>query len=265
LHAQLGALEASAEAARQALDLARKAEDKKSECNSLVSMAWAVHLQGDMVNAEKLFAQAETLEREIDSAKKYLYGTRDIPHAEHLRRSSKFDYAGKVIKANIEVATRMHIAFHLTQCYRVLGDLEFDSGNHQSARAHYESALKIARSISYRQVLIEALLARGRFYAKVAVGATRSSQTKTSVGIEGSPLQDAFTDLNEALNYAVEGGYRIYEADTRVALAWAYLANGEKEKAKQSAQHALQMSQEMGYHWGKVDAEEVLSVIASEG
>jgi hypothetical protein len=72
-------------------------------------------------------------------------------------------------------------------------------------------------------------------------------------------VNDAFTDLNEALNYAVEGGYRIYEADIRVALAWAYLANGEKEKAKQSAQRALQMSQEMGYHWGKVDAEEMMN------
>ena len=47
----------------------------------------------------------------------------------------------------------------------------------------------------------------------------------------------------------------------RVALVWAYLANGEKEKAKQSAERALQMSNEMGYHWGKVDAEEVLERI----
>jgi len=66
------------------------------------------------------------------------------------------------------------------------------------------------------------------------------------------------------LNYTVEGGYRIYEADIRVALAWAYLANGEKDKAKGSAQRALQMSQEMGYHWGKVDAEEVLAKIANK-
>ena len=34
----------------------------------------------------------------------------------------------------------------------------------------------------------------------------------------------AFSDLNEALDYAVNSGYRIYEADIRVALAWAYLA-----------------------------------------
>ena len=93
------------------------------------------------------------------------------------------------------------------------------------------------------------------------VSGNTSMQDKTTDGIDGSPLPltDAFTDLNEALNYAVEGGYRIYEADIRVALAWAYLANGEKEKAKQSAERALQMSQEMGYHWGKVDGEEVMN------
>ena len=79
--------------------------------------------------------------------------------------------------------------------------------------------------------------------------------------METSEVSQAFTDLNEALNYAVERGYRIYEADIRVALAWAYLANGEKEKAKESAQRALQMSQEMGYHWGKVDGEEVMERI----
>ena len=150
--------------------------------------------------------------------------------------------------------------------------LDFDSGNPESARTHYESALKIARSISYRAVLIEALLARGRFYAKANVGATRPAKTETAAGIEGSPLPltDAFNDLNEALNYAVEGGYRIYEADIRVALAWAHLNSprplaGEGQgvrAAKVEAERALQMSQEMGYHWGVVDAEEVLDVIA---
>lgn len=71
----------------------------------------------------------------------------------------------------------------------------------------------------------------------------------------------ALSDLNEALGYCIESGYRIHEANVRVALGWAYLANGEKDKAKQSAERALQMSNEMGYYWGKVDAEEVLKVI----
>ena len=89
-------------------------------------------------------------------------------------------------------------------------------------------------------------MARGRFFAKHIKDANA-----------------AFSDLNEALSYCVESGYRIYEADVRVALAWAYLANGEQEKVKQSAERALQMSNEMGYHWGKVDAKEVLEKIES--
>jgi tetratricopeptide (TPR) repeat protein len=177
-----------------------------------------------------------------------------------------------VTEANLQICDQNHFINSISKCHHVLGDLDFDLGNYESARTHYESALKIARSISNRQVLIEALLACGMFYAKTAVGATHparthtvsgntSMQDKTTDSIDGSPLPltDAFTDLNEALNYAVEGGYRIYEADIRVALAWAYLASGEKVKAKQSAQRVLQMSQEMGYHWGKVDGEEVMN------
>jgi len=71
----------------------------------------------------------------------------------------------------------------------------------------------------------------------------------------------AFSDLNEALGYAVEGEYRIYEADIRVALAWAHLANGGPKKAKAEAERALSMSKEMGYYWGQVDAKEVLEKI----
>jgi tetratricopeptide (TPR) repeat protein len=146
-----------------------------------------------------------------------------------------------------------------SRCHRVLGDLDLELGSYESAREHYESALKIARSISIQFVLIEALLARGRFLAKV-------SQTSEISKISGG--SQAFSDLNEALGYCLEGGYRRYEADVRVALAWAYLAISDqqsaisnKEKAKASAERALQMSNEMGYHWGKVDAGEVIERI----
>lgn len=39
---------------------------------------------------------------------------------------------------------------------------------------------------------------------------------------------------------------------------WAYLAEGNQSSAKAAAERALHMSKDMGYHWGKVDAEEVL-------
>jgi hypothetical protein len=48
-------------------------------------------------------------------------------------------------------------------------------------------------------------------------------------------LSDAFNDLHEALTYALEGRYRVYEVDICVALAWTYLANSEKQKNPLSA------------------------------
>jgi hypothetical protein len=131
-------------------------------------------------------------------------------------------------------------------------------------------------------VLIEALLARGRWAATLPqVGNLR----------EGD---QAFSDLNEALGYAVDGGYRRYEADVRIGLAWAHLAETLRQaqgdglrqvqgdglrqaqgdglrqvqgdglrQARQEAERALQMSVQMGYHWGQVDAAEVLAALAS--
>lgn len=265
LHAQLGALEASAEAVRQALDLARKAENKRDEVNSLCREARLLSMLGKFQNSSETFIKAETLLKEIETSKKYLYSDIGIHHADHLRRTGDLDYARRVTEANLQICERNHWADDTSYCHRVLGDLDFESGNPESASAYYESALKIARSISYRDVLIESLLARGRFYAKVAVGAgsPRPNDARPGSGDPTPTINDAFTDLNEALNYAVEGGYRIYEADIRVALAWAYLANDEKEKAKESTQRALQMSQEMGYHWGKVDAEEMMKELGN--
>jgi tetratricopeptide (TPR) repeat protein len=155
------------------------------------------------------------------------------------------DYARRVTEANLQICERNHWAYTPGMCHRVLGDLDSDAGDHGSAQVHYDTALKRARGESVRYALIGALLARGRFLAR-----------------HMKNINPAFSDLNEALGYCVESGYRIYEADVRVALAWAYLANGEKEKTKQSAERALQMSNEMGYHWGKVDAEEVLKAIS---
>jgi tetratricopeptide (TPR) repeat protein len=109
----------------------------------------------------------------------------------------------------------------------------------------------IARTITYRPALIEALLARGRYAVKnlPQAGSLRE-------------VEQAFADLEEALGYAVSGGYRIYEADIRVALGWAHLAAGDQNRARQEAQRAQQMSAQMGYHWGQVDAAEVLAAIA---
>lgn len=132
----------------------------------------------------------------------------------------------------------------MSRCHQILGDLDAEAYHYESAFQHYEESLKIARSIGYRYVLIEALLARGRWFA--------CHQRDPS---------SALKDLNEALEYAISSGFRLYESDIRVGLALAYLAASDKEKANAEAMHAKQMSEEMGYYWGKKEADEVLAEI----
>lgn len=233
---------------------------------------WIFHLQGKLKASDASFERAQGLIRTLDfsdhssndpsnkfdpeisntsdlkephSKEKYLQGSGGIWYVENLRRVGDKNYARQILEENFVAAEENNMIDFVGQCYRLLGDLDSDADDYSSARLHYETALKIARSISNREVLIQALLARGRWLAKHMKDANA-----------------AFSDLNEALGYCVESGYRIYEADVRVALGWAYIANGEKEKARQSAERAMQMSNEMGYHWGKVDAEEVLGAIS---
>jgi hypothetical protein len=110
--------------------------------------------------------------------------------------------ARRVAKANLKICEQHRFTKDIGLCQRALGDLAADDGNQKGACAHYDQALQIARGITYRPALIETLRARGRWAARY---------------LGDAPA--AFRDLNEALSYALDGGYRTYEGDTRVALA----------------------------------------------
>ncbi|MFC1716970.1 trypsin-like peptidase domain-containing protein, partial [Candidatus Poribacteria bacterium] len=166
LYAYIGRLTESAQTAAEALKLACRMKYKKGERNSLKWQAWSAHLRGNLETAGTAFQQAEALEREIDPDERYLYSLRGIHHADHLRRVREADYARRVTEANLEGSEKYHWIHHISQCHRILGDLAADAGDHGSARQRYEAALKIARSITRRDVLIEGLLARGRGQAR---------------------------------------------------------------------------------------------------
>ena len=97
------------------------------------------------------------------------------------------------------------------------GDLDADFDELEQAHEHYNKALQIAREMTYRPALIEALLARGQWAARYGPDPT------------GFENLSGLSDLEEALGYALEGGYRIYEAGARVGLAWAHRGAGDRQ------------------------------------
>jgi tetratricopeptide (TPR) repeat protein len=266
LYAYLGDLAASAKSAREAIWLSDHAKDKNEKRDSLHDLAYAAFLQGDGTTAGELFQQAEALERKSDTSKQYLYSTRGIFHAEYLLRYGEADYARRVTEANLNdwVANNKWKRDE-SQCYRLLGDLGIDP------QVHYAEALKIARSISDRAVLITALLGYGRWLvglglipiSQEVVQAISHSQTEQcymlSLRTNENPRDEndlvlARQYLDEALTYATTSGYRIYEADLRIALAWLHWREGDLVTARREADRAKRASEEMGYFWGRVDA-----------
>ncbi|KPL03186.1 MAG: hypothetical protein AMJ90_03890 [candidate division Zixibacteria bacterium SM23_73_2] len=244
IHIYLGNFPAAKDATDNALSLARNIKSQTEESDALTYQSWIDNLKGDLLTATKTFKQAEDLQKKEQPDKHYLYSIYGIQHAEHLLCIGEVDYAQRVTDENLKICNNELWQHQISQCHRVFGDLDSQENKHESARKNYNDALKIARNITVRFVLIEALLARGRWYAK---------------HMKDAPA--AFSDLNEALDYAVDGGYRIYEADIRIALAWAHLADKKPKEARAEAEHALRMSKDMGYYWGKKDAQEVLGEI----
>jgi tetratricopeptide (TPR) repeat protein len=212
------------------------------EVNQKASLGWLSHLRGDIEKATTLFINAEKELKNISRGHfTHLISLSAAYHAEHLRRTKNFSHAKKIIGENIK--SHKEYPDELVQGYCVLGRIANDLGNLDEALDLYDSAIKIARSTSDRGILIEALLAKGVAFAKLGESVVASSY------------------LNEALEYVLSNGYRVYEVSIRVGLAWMHFVSGELTEAKIEAQRAKAISEEIDYYWGKIDAEEIINQI----
>ncbi len=251
LYTMLGALAASTSAAQDAVDLAWKMQPgidrREILIYSLANLGRVEHLCGRLAEAGINFIKAEALGKVLippNMNTRYLISNSGIWHADHLRLAGDPATARQITESNLGVLLTYQIVSEISLCHRILGDLDISENLCESARGHYDEALRIARRITKRDVLIEVLLGLGRLLARYP-----------------QPGESARPYLDEALGYCLESGYRLYEADCRVALAWLHRSEGNKDAARVEAERAKAMSAEMGYHWGVVDAEEVLGAL----
>lgn len=235
----LGQLNIASETANEARYIAHSSRYKEGERNALAAGAWPVHLRGDLVNAHSMYRKAEVLQRRLTGVN-HLHQRSGVHHADHLRHVGKPFYARRITEENLELCAQGNLSAYAASCHRLLGDLDADAEQHDSALYHYDEAIRMARNMSRRDVLIEVLLGRGSYYAR------------------RGQAESANSDLAEALGYARSDGYRIYEVDIRVALAQAHLAVGDTTAAHAEAERARRSSAEMSYHWGQVNAKEAL-------
>ncbi len=264
-YAHLGRLQQSKDAALKELEVVNEAQktqpderNDEQEIIALADQAKVLYLQGQNESAGILFRNAEAKQQEIDPQIKYLYNLEGIKHADYLRRLGDNAYARLVAEHNLKICEKQGPPIYVSWNYRILGDLNAAQNQHKTAADCYDKALEIARTIECRELLLEVLISRGRWAARHAP----------------SNLSSALDGLSEALGYANQSDYRIYEVDTLIAMAWAHIAEASPDhiiprvkneallKAWQKADRAQRMSEKMGYYWGQKDAEEVMTKLA---
>jgi tetratricopeptide (TPR) repeat protein len=238
----LGALPAASQAVRQAFQLAELARDKEDELVAQTLRGGLAHLRGRSGRAREAFHAGLEL-ASAHTPIPALYSYSGIRYAEHLRRTGDLQAAQEVTRTNLRICERAGWQGEAAECWIVFGELAEDVGDSDRAAEHYQRALRIARAITRRDVLINSLLAWGRWNARWGV------------------VEVARNDLDHALWLATLGGYRLAEIDIRVSRALLHRAEGDDEMAWREAERALQMSLETGYHWGQIDASAMLKGI----
>lgn len=269
LFMNLGELNEQTKIAEKALEYARRSDTILEERNALADRAWAAHQRekDELSTATDLFQRAEQIHQELAAPIDYPYALHLARYADHLRRIGHSENARQILLKNLAVCEQNQWNDYISLNHRILGDCAAETGD-PTARYHYDTALEAIKKTVRQDILIDLLQARSRYLF-------RSQNTpigRSDLLIEGlqargrylSHSQDtlqAFNDLELALKLAQGCGYPLYEADIHVGLAWAHQAEGDLTKAKQEAEYAYQVSQKMGYRWGKLDAEEILKRI----
>jgi tetratricopeptide (TPR) repeat protein len=218
-----------------AVRLAEELNEPEELRDALAYRAWIFHLRGNLEKAEADFAKAEELQVGIDPDKPYLWSLYGIWHADHLRLTDNLDKAEANIKRILKDSEEGRALDDISQCRRLLGDIASARADHDAARQDYAEALKLARNMSETTVLLEALLARGR-WAAIAFP------------------EEARSDLDEALYYARGGSYGLYEADARIGLARLEKSEGNKDRALKEAQRAGELATKFRYFWAEREA-----------
>jgi len=242
LYFSLGALPACVALVQEAFELAELGGDREDELVAETLRGALAHFDGRQEAAEAAFAAALRLARDFTPIPA-LYSSSGVRYAEHLRRSGRHADALTVTRTNLQICRTAGWQADEGRCHVIVGDLALDANDSDTAIAAYDEAIRIAHGITRRDIYIQALLGHARW----------ANHTDRS--------DAALSDLEHAASLATLGGYRLAEIDAQVTLAETHHAMGDSAAAWEKAAQAEQMSLEIGYHWGQVDARVVMGRI----
>lgn len=219
-------------------------------------VAWIYFLKGNLKSAKKNFDYIKNIDRRLDHRLETQYennrrdnnqsqmhiieetrkevegftSQRGAHYAIYLLKIGDYKLAREIAEKSLERSESNNWTEEISMFHRILGDLELNSKNFEKAFSHYTKALRIARCVQRKDILIEILISKGRY------------------AIVQEEFEDSLSYLSEALKHSIEGQYKIYQCDIHVVMSLAYLSLGKEEKSKYEAAIAQKMCSKIGYH-----------------
>ncbi len=222
--------------ARQSVELTDRSGDSFERMGSRSRLANALHQAGRLSEAEAAFREAEELQKERQPQFPLLYLFQGFLYCDLLLSQGKYQdvqtRAGAFSQWCLPSDSLLGVALEslsLGRAYMLQAQQE-GTGDFAQAFAHLRQAVDGLRQAGAQEFIARGLLARAELHR-----------------VTGD-LQRGQADPDEAMSIAARGSMGLHQADCHLEYACLYLAQGEKDKARQSLAKAKEMIDRMGYH-----------------
>jgi tetratricopeptide (TPR) repeat protein len=155
--ADLGHLDAALQAAERSRVAAVRAERRGRVMEATAYEGQVRMLAGETHEAEKLFMAADRIEHADDHEGKHLYSSRGNEWATFLARTGRRGPGRRLTDENHAVCARNGWNSDLARCDRMLGSLDLEDGDPETARARLTAAALVFRDGDYLVELAETL------------------------------------------------------------------------------------------------------------
>jgi tetratricopeptide (TPR) repeat protein len=230
--------------ARQGVEYADRSGDEFEKYSDRTTLADALHQVGQLKEAEKLFLQAEAMQKKRQPQYPYLYSLQGYRFCDLMLGRGRYKEALTRAEKALEIVLNgsrnlldialNHLAIGRAWLLNGLDPENKKNKEREDAMSHageyLDRAVDGLRKAGYQEFLIKGLLARAGYY-----------RVRRQYDL-------AEQDLAEALEIAELGSMKLYLVDYHIESGRLRRAQGRDEEAKQHFHQASALIEETGYH-----------------
>jgi tetratricopeptide (TPR) repeat protein len=245
----IGDLPQAVEYAQQSVAFADRSGDGFQREGKRGTLADALHQSGKRAEAERLFQEAESLQKERQPEYDYLYSQRGFRYCDLLLSQGQYRAVMERAEKALEISKRnnwlLTIALDNLSSGRasLLQVVEQGTDDFTQAAAYLHQAVEGLRKAGSQEHLLLGLLARAALY--------RIKQD----------FPNAWADLDEVFEIADRSGMKLHLTDYHLEAGRLCLAEGNKDAAKKHLDAARALIQETGYHRRDADVQEIGNLV----